>query len=88
MLRNTLEFRKDSAPLRPGTADAGGAASAPTAATPLPSVNALNAANRRKRPADERHGYAQYGFPPPAAAAPVVPALTYCQRYSGLPPTQ
>jgi hypothetical protein len=32
--------------------------------------------------------YPQARVPPPAAIAPVVPALTYCYWWSGRPPTQ
>jgi len=35
-----------------------------------------------------RHGSVQARVPEPAAAAPVVPALTYSHRYTGRPPTQ
>jgi hypothetical protein len=34
------------------------------------------------------HGYRQYCVAPPAAEAPVTPALTYPQRYVGRPATQ
>jgi hypothetical protein len=61
----------------------------PPTADSFPLDDAVSAARRRKTPRGRAsRQYAQYGFPAPAAAAPVVPALTYCQRYSGLPPTQ